>query len=80
MAFTGNEMIKAIDNAGLSDDLTNRFERAAFAGYLADAYGADDETAEETLVDLKTSHTHYEGDRITFWTRDLMEYREKADA
>lgn len=80
MAFTANEMVKAIDNAGLSNDLANRFERAAFAAYLADSYGADNETAEETIVDLTTSHTEYEGDRITFWTRDLLEYREQADA
>lgn len=80
MAFTGNEMVKAIDNAGLSKDLANRFERVAFADYLADAYGENDETAEETIVDLTAGYTYYEGDRITFWSRDLMEYREQAGA
>jgi hypothetical protein len=68
-------MITAISNTPANADLADRFERAALAAHLTDTYGADDWTAAQTLADLTTSHTIYEGDRITFWTRDLIEFR-----
>lgn len=76
MAFTANEMVTAISNHPVNADLANRFERAQFAEYLEESYGADDETAAETLNWLAAGETWYEDGPLSYLTRDLLELRE----
>lgn len=80
MAFTANEMVTVISNSPANADLANRFERASFAEFLTNEYGADDETAAETLNWLVAGETYYEDGPISYFTRDLIEHREEQDA
>jgi hypothetical protein len=79
MAFTANEMVTAISNSPANADMANRFERADFAAYLADAYGADEDNAAQCLAWLQAGTVWYEDGPITYFYRDLLEYREVRD-
>jgi len=75
MAFTANEMVKAIATTPANMDMADRFERAAFAAYLADQYGAGTETARELLACFVATDVWYEDGVVTAFYRDLAEFR-----
>jgi hypothetical protein len=79
MAFTANEMVTAISNHVANSYMENRFERAAFAAFLADEYGADRENAAQCLAWLAEGTVWYEDGVVTYLYRDLMEHREQQD-
>lgn len=81
MAFTANEMVTAIATGTANAYMENRFERAEFAGFLADEYGAGTETAAEMLNCLAGTDVWYEDGVVTALYRDLSAFRESnADA
>lgn len=75
MAFTANEMVTAISNSPANMDLSDRFERAAFAATLAADYGTGEETAAETLAFLTEGTVWYEDGPVSYFYRDLAEHR-----
>jgi len=75
MAFTANEMVKAIATTPANMDVEDRFERADFAAYLADQYGAGTETARELLACFQATDVWYEDGVITAYYRELIEFR-----
>lgn len=75
MAFTANEMVTAIATTPANMDMADRFERAAFAAFLADQYGAGTETARELLNCFTSTDVWYEDGVVTAYYRELIEFR-----
>ena len=78
MAFTANEMVKAIDSHedALNFDFKDLKELTAFAEYLEAEYGSLYESAERLLDQMTEAYAIFEGDRVRIYYIELCTFRQ----